>query len=101
MIAGGGAVRVQPLLERGSQGPVDEGLDLRVVQPVLGLPLELGVRDEDREDAQDPLPDVLVGDLHPARGELVGLDVVPDGLVEPRAEAVLVAPASAGGDAVA
>ena len=92
---GEGAVRVQPLLEGGADGAVHRGLDLGVVEAVLGLALELGIGDEDREDAHDAFADVLVRDLHAPRRELVGLQVVPDGLVEPGAQAVLVASARA------
>ena len=94
------AVRVEPLLERRAHRAVDERLHLGVVQAVLRLALELRLGDEDAEHADDALADVLGGERHAARREVVRLDVVADRLADRAAEAVLVRAAGAGGDAV-
>ena len=73
---------------------------LGVVQPVLRLPLELRLLHEDAEHADQAFADVLRGDRHALRREVVRLDVVAHRLAEPRAEAVLVRAARAGRDAV-
>src|SRR5690606_35578762 len=61
---------------------------------------ELWVGDEDREDADQPLADVFGREADAARREVVGLDVVADGLGQPGPQAVLVRPARRGGNAV-
>ena len=91
---------VQPVLERRPHLGVDRGEDLGVVQPILGLALELRLLDEDAEHGDQALADVLGGERHALRRQVVRLDVVADRLAEAGAEAVLVRAAGAGGDAV-
>ena len=91
---------VQPVLERRPHLGVDRGEDLGVVQAILGLALELRLLDEDAEHGDQALAQVLGGQRHALRRQVVRLDVVADRLAEAGAEAVLVGAAGAGGDAV-
>ncbi len=93
-------VVVEPLLQRRADHVVDQPRHLGVVQPPLGLPLELRLDDVDGEDGGHPLADVLRGERHALGREVVRLDVVPDGLHQARAQARLVGAAVGGGDAV-
>ena len=52
-------VVVQPVLERRADDAVDRRHQLRVVQAILRLPLELRLLDEDAEHAGQPFADVL------------------------------------------
>ena len=52
-------VVIQPVLERRPHDAVDRRQQLRVVQPILRLALELRLLDEDAEDAGQPFADVL------------------------------------------
>ncbi len=97
---GDGAVLVQPLLERRAHGVVDQRLGFGVVQPVLGLALELRIADEDAEHADQAFADVLGGERDAARREVVRVDVVAHRFADAGAQAVLVRAARAGGDAV-
>ena len=93
-------VVVQPVLERGPHHRVEARVDLGVVQPVLGLALELRLLQEHAQDADEPLADVLGGDRHALGREVVRLDVVAHGLAEAGAQPVLVRAARPGRDAV-
>ena len=55
----------QEVFEPGPDHRLDQRADLGVVQPPLGLTLELRLVDADREDGRQPLEDVLVLDLDP------------------------------------
>ena len=63
----GGAVGVEGVLDGGADDAVDDGRDLGVVEALLGLTLELRLRDLDREDGDDAFARVLGGDGHAAR----------------------------------
>ena len=80
-------VVVEPLLQRRANHAVHLGGGLGVVQPVLGLSLELRVRHVGGEDGRHALADVLRGQAHALRGEAVRLDVVAHGLHHARAQA--------------
>ena len=93
-------VVVQPVLDRRPHRRVHRGEDLGVVQPILGLALELRLGDEDAEHADEALADV-VGRQRDALGrQVVRLDEVAHRLADARAQAVLVRAAGAGRDAV-
>ena len=94
------AILGEPLLQRGPHRPVDLGGDLRVVEPVLGLALELRLGDVDRDDRGQPLTDVLGGERHALGPEVVHLDEVAHRLDDAALQAALVRAAGAGGDAV-
>jgi len=96
----GAAVLQEPLLEGGAHDALDGGGGLDVVEPLLGLALELGVLDVDREHRDDPLADVLRGEGHPLGLDLLRLHEGADGLGDRGVEAVLVGAAGGGGDAV-
>ena len=91
---------IQPVLERRPDRAIDGRDQLGIVQPILGLPLELRLGDEDAEDAGQPFADVVGGERHALRRQVVRLDEIPDRLADARAQAVLVRAAGAGGDAV-
>ena len=102
---GGDRVADAPVLEQevfqpGADHRLDQRPDLRVVQTTLGLSLELGLVDADRQDRRQAFADVLALDLEPLLEVLVFLhelgDRRPDGLPEAR----LVSPAVAGRDRV-
>ena len=86
-----------------SAGPdhrLDLRLDLRVVEPALGLPLELRLVDADREDRGEPLADVLALDLHPLLDQVVRFHEPQHGGPDGREHPQLVGAAVAGGDRV-
>src|SRR6185503_16389049 len=83
-------VVIQPVLERRPRHRVHDRRDLRVVQPVLRLALELRLLDEDAEDADDALADVVGRERHALRREIVRVDEIADRLADPGAQAVLV-----------
>jgi hypothetical protein len=93
-------VGVQPVLERRPHLAVDERHRLGVVQPVLGLPLELRFGDEHAEDGDEPLANVFGGEGYTLGREVVRLDEVAHRLAKTGAKAVLVRPARPGRDAV-
>ncbi len=93
---GDGAVVIQPVLERRPHRRIDGRQHLGVVQPILGLPLELRLGDEQAEHAGQPLADVLGGQRHALRRQVVRVDVVAHRLAEAGAQAVLVRAAGAG-----
>ena len=93
-------VLVQPVLEGGADGAVDLSGDLRVVEPLLRLPLELRLEDVDGEEPDEPLADVLGRRADPLRQELVRREVVADRLDEARLQAVLVRASRGGRDTV-
>ena len=84
------------------------GTDLRidgrhhfgVVQPILGLALELRLLHEHAQHRDEPLANVFGRQRHALRRQVVRFDEVPDRLAEPRAEAVLVRAARSGRNAV-
>ena len=81
------------LSQASSAGPhevVDRGRHLRIVELLLGLPLEHRLAHEDRQDADDALADVLGGDVEALDLDLVRLHVVADGLDDAALEAALV-----------
>ncbi len=81
---------VEELLEYRAHGGVDLGAQLRIVQPVLGLALELGFMDEHRKHGYQPFPDIVRGQGQASRQKVVRLDVVPHRFAEPIFEALLV-----------
>ena len=83
-------VVVQPVLERRADHAVDGRQQLGIVQPILGLPLELRLLDEHAQHAGQAFADVLGGQRHAFRRQVVRLDEVADRLAEPGAQAVLV-----------
>src|SRR4051794_9180794 len=83
-------VRVQPVLQRRTHLRIDARCDLRVVQAILRLPLELRVLQEHAEHRDEPLADVFRGERHTFRREVVRVDEIPDRLSETDAESVLV-----------
>ena len=88
------------MLEARPHQPVNGRHHLGIVQAILGLPLELRFLDEDRQDAGEPLANVLSAERHALRRQVVGLDVVADRLAEPGAEAALVRATRGGGNAI-
>src|SRR5581483_7872 len=93
-------VRVQPVLQRRTDDAVDRGDELRVVQAILGLSLELRLLDEHAQDAGQPLADVFGDERDALRRQVVRLDVVAHGLAEAGAQAGLVRAARSGRNAV-
>src|SRR5690606_36243928 len=93
-------VPVEVVLELDAEGGADERAHLRVVQLLLRLPLELGVGVVEVDDGDEPLADVVGGDLELALADLVGLDVVADRPRHAVAEALLVGAPIARGDPV-
>ena len=83
---------IQPVLERRPHDAVDGRHELGVVQPILGLPLELRLLHEDAEDAGQPFADVFGGQRDAFGRQVVRLDEVADRLADARPEAVLVRP---------
>ena len=63
----------QEVLERRPGHRLDLRLDLRIVQPSLGLALELRLVHADREHGRQPFADVLALDLHPLLHQVVRL----------------------------
>ncbi len=97
---GHGLVVVEPLLEgRADQARHLPG-DLRVVEPVLGLALELRLGHVDAQDGDDPLADVVRRDGHTLRRELVLAHVIADRPGQRLLDTVFVGAAGARGDAV-
>ena len=94
------AIVVQPLLEHRAHRRVHHRLHFGVVQPVLGLALELRVFDEDAEHADHAFADVFGRQRDAARRKIVGFDIVADRLENPGAQAVFVRAAAGGGNAV-
>ena len=87
---GDDAVVIQPVLQRRTHGRIDRRRHLGIVQPILRLPLELRLLDEDAEHAGQPLANVFGGQRHALRREVVRVDVVANRLAETGAQAVLV-----------
>ena len=80
---------------------VDLGANLGVVELVLGLALELGLVDEDRDQHHKALANVVGCQLHASRkGDVVGLEPAPDGLADCVAKTLDVGAAVLRGDAV-
>ena len=69
----------QEVFEAGPDHRLDLRPDLGVVQPSLGLPLELRLVNADRQDRREPLADVLVLDLDPLLDQVVRLHEPLDG----------------------
>ena len=90
----------QEVLQRGPDHRLDLRLDLGVVQPALGLALELRLVDADRQDGGQPLADVLPLDLHPLLDQVVRLHEPLHGRADGREHAQLVGAAVAGRDRV-
>ena len=100
---GGRLVVVQPGLERRADEVVDGRFEFGVVQLLLGLALEHRLPHEHRQHRDDPLADVLGGNLQPLDRLLglgVDLAVVLHGLADGGFQAVLVGAAAGGADAV-
>ena len=90
----------QPMLQCGADCTVDHLDQLGVVQPILRLPLELGVGHENAQHTGEPLADVVRRERYPLRRQVVRLDEVADGLAQAGAKAGLVGAAGTGWDAV-
>ncbi len=97
---GEGDVVIQPVFERGADGAVDERQNLRVVQAIFRLPLELWLLHEDTQDPDHAFADVVRGEGDAFRREVVRLDEIADRLADAGAQTILVRPAGSGGDAV-
>ncbi|EAU62171.1 conserved hypothetical protein, partial [Stigmatella aurantiaca DW4/3-1] len=95
-----GLVVVEPLLQRRPQHAVHLGRHLGVVEPPLGLPLELRLHHVAGEDGGDALADVLRGEGDALGAQVVRFDVVAHRLHHRAAQARLVRAALRGGDAV-
>ena len=93
-------VVVQPVLERRPHHRVDDRRHFRVVQPILRLPLELRLLEEDAEHAEHALADVVGGERHALRREVVRVDEVANRLADAAAQPVLVRAAGRGRNAV-
>ena len=93
-------VRVQPVLERGTDLRIDRRHDLGIVQPILRLPLKLRLLHEHAEDGDEALANVLGRERHALRRKVVRVDEIANGLAQAGAEAVLVRAARSRGDAV-
>ena len=91
---------IEPVLERRPHHRVHDRRHLRVVQPVLRLALKLRLLDEQAQHAGQAFADVLGRQRDALRRQVMGVDVVADGLAQPGAEAVFVRAARAGGNAV-
>jgi len=61
---GHGAVVIQPVLDRRPHHRVDDVCDLRVVEAIFRLTLELRFFDEDAEDAGKTFADVFSAQRH-------------------------------------
>ena len=79
---------------------VDQGADIGVSELLLGLALELGLRQLDRDDGRDALAHVLARDLVVALDDVVLLAVGVDDPRQRRLEAGLVHAAFGGVDVV-
>src|SRR5690606_17985959 len=97
---GDGRVRVEVLLEVEPERTADGGAGVRVVEALLRLALELGIDVEEVDDGVEPLADVVGGDVELLLAEVVGVDVVADGLRDGVLHPLLVRPAKLGRDAV-
>ena len=75
----------QEVLERGPDHRLDLRLDLGVVQPPLGLALELRLVHADRQHGRQPFADVLALDLHPLLDQVVRLHEPLHGRADGRA----------------
>ncbi len=93
-------VRVQPVLERRPHLRIDRRHDFRVVEAILGLPLELRLLHEHAEHDDHAFANVFGGQRDALRRQVVRLDEVPHGLAEAGAESVLVRAARSRRDAV-
>src|SRR4029079_18539953 len=93
-------VGVEPVLERRPHLRVDRRRRLRVVQAILGLPLELRLGEKHAEHRDQPFADVFRSDRHALGREVVRLDEVAHRLAQAGAETVLVRAARTGRDAV-
>jgi len=88
------------MLERGPYLRVDRSRRFRIVQPILRLTLELRLLQEDAEDPDEAFADVLGGERHALRREIVRVDEIADGLAQTGTEPVLVGPSRSGRNAV-
>ena len=93
-------VVIQPVLQRRTDDAIHDRQQLGIVQPILGLSLELGFLHERTEHAGQPLANVLGGERHALRRQAVRFDEVADRLADAGAQAVLVRAARTGRDAV-
>ena len=93
-------VMVQPVFQCRTDGAVDNLGQLRVVQAVLGLSLELRVNQEDAEHTGEPFADVVRSEGHALRRQVVRLDEIADRLAQAGTKTGLVGAAGAGRDAV-
>ncbi len=88
------------MLEPGTHEPVNRGHHFRIVQPILGLALELRLLHEYRQHARHALANVVGGERHALGREVVRVDVIAHGLAEAGAQAVFMRAARSGRDAV-
>jgi hypothetical protein len=91
---------VEPRLQARPHEAFHLGRHLRIVQPLLCLPLELRLAEKDRQHGHEPLADVLGSDVKSLDLDVVRLDVVADRFRHAALESVLVRAARGGGDAV-
>ena len=99
-LVGGGHVGIEPGLQRRPHEPLNGRRHLGIIEPLLRLPLEHRLADEDGKDADDSLANVLGGNGKPLGVDLVRLHVVADRLDDGPLEAALVRAAGSGADAV-
>ncbi len=100
-LIGGGLVGVEPGFQGGTRPSCST---VAVISGLFSLsfvwPWNMGIADEDRQDADDAFADVLGGDVQALDLDLVGFHVVADGLGDAALEAALVRAAGRGADAV-
>ena len=97
---GDGDVVIQPVLERRTNDAVDARHELGIIEPILGLPLELRFLNEQAHDSGQAFSDVLGGNRHALGREIVRVDEVPHGLVDAGPQAAFVSAARRGRNAV-
>ena len=90
----------QIVLQRRADEVVDRCADLRVVEPILRLPLELRLLDVHAEDGDQPFADVLGGDGQSLRDQILHGEIVAHRLGEAVLQPVLVRAARRRRDAV-
>ena len=93
-------VVMQPMFQGRTDGRVDSRRQFRIVEPVLGLPLELGVGHEHAEDADETFAQILGGERHALGRQVMGLDEIAHRLAESGAQPVLVCATRPGRDTV-
>ena len=91
---------IEPVLQGRPDDAVDLRRELRIVQTVFRLTLELRLLYEDAQDARHPFADVFRHQRHALRREVVRLDEVADRFADAGPQSAFVRAAGSGGNAV-